>query len=205
MKLIKSIKKLKICKSLKKGNSLKERYPQYEIGRGTYGIQEIQNWGEGAEFKIGAFCSVASGVKIFLGGEHRTDWVTTFPFNILWKSTLDISGHPKTKGDVIIGNDVWIGTDAIILSGVVIGDGAVVGARSVVTKNIEPYTIYAGNPARKIGRRFEDRIIQELLDLKWWDFRDRDIEKLLPLMLNDDIQLFIRKARMLKEKSIKMN
>ena len=70
----------------KKKKSLQERYPQYEIGKWTYGNPKIRNWGEGATLRIGAFCSIADGVKIYLGGEHRTDWVTTFPFSILWES-----------------------------------------------------------------------------------------------------------------------
>ena len=143
-KLLKIHNKRK-CPERVKG--IHEKYPQYKIGRGTYGYPEIFSWNEGATLQIGAFCSIASGVKLFLGGEHRVDWVTTYPFNVLWESGRHITGHPRTKGDVIIGNDVWIGTEAVILSGVRIGDGAVVAARAVVTKDMEPYAIYGGNPA----------------------------------------------------------
>ena len=178
---------------------MQEKYPQYEIGRGTYGSPEIITWQEGATLKIGAFCSIAEGVKFFLGGEHRVDWVTTYPFSFLWESGRHITGHPKTKGDVIVGNDVWIGAEAVIMSGVKIGDGAVVGARAVVTKNMEPYAIYAGNPARLVKKRFDEKTIQQLLALEWWNFTDEEIEQILPLMLNTDIRTFIVEAKRIKE------
>ncbi|MFH0727570.1 MAG: CatB-related O-acetyltransferase [Pseudomonadota bacterium] len=182
----------------KRLRELRIKYPQYEIGRATYGGAKILDWGEGAVFKIGAFCSIATGVKIFLGGEHRVDWVTTYPFSRLWKSGEGISGHPRTKGDVVIGNDVWIGTEAMIMSGVTIGDGAVVAARSMVTRDIEPYAIYAGNPARLIKKRFDEETIWSLLEIAWWNFPDEEIERLLPLMLSNGISAFITEARRLK-------
>lgn len=100
-------------------------YDSFPVGRHTYGNPEIIEWGEGATLSIGAFCSIAEGVAIFLGGNHRLDWVTTYPFNYLWECGAGFQGHPATKGDVVIGNDVWIGRNAAILSGVHIGDGAV--------------------------------------------------------------------------------
>jgi len=174
---------------------LGHRTPPYEIGRHTYGDPAIRTWKEGTRLKIGAFCSIAKGVQIFLGGEHRVDWVTTFPFTHLWEAGKKYSGHPKTRGDVIIGNDVWLGTEVMIMSGVTIGDGAVVGAGSVVTRDIEPYAIYAGNPAQFVRKRFDDKIIKALLELKWWDLEDSEIEKLLSFMLSDDIEAFIREAK----------
>src|SRR5690606_15718598 len=116
------------------GREQKLRDPRF--GRGTYGTPEIHDWGEGAKLTIGNFCSIASGVEIFLGGEHRTDWVTTYPFNLLRESGKGIAGHPRSKGDVWIGSDVWLAHQSVILSGVSIGHGAVVGARAVVSKNI---------------------------------------------------------------------
>jgi chloramphenicol O-acetyltransferase type B len=106
----------------KRKKSLQERYPQYQIGRDTYGDPTIHASREGASLRVGSFTSIAYEVQIFLGGEHRIDWVTTFPFNVLWEEAKHISGHPKTKGNVVIGHDVWIGVEAIILSGVTIGD-----------------------------------------------------------------------------------
>lgn len=167
------------------------QYPHYQIGKDTYGNPRILSWGEGAILKIGSFCSIAEGVQIFLGGEHRTDWVTTYPFNVLWEAGEPIKGHPKTKGDVLIGNDVWIGAEAVILSGVRIGDGAVVGARAVVSRDVSPYTIVAGNPARAVKKRFKDETIQRLLDVRWWDWQDDRLEKALPLLLSSDIEAFL--------------
>jgi acetyltransferase-like isoleucine patch superfamily enzyme len=172
--------------------SLQERFPQYEIGRASYGNPAIRDWGEGASLKIGAFCSMAAGVKIFLGGEHRTDWVTTFPFPVLWKKQAGhIPGHPKTRGDVIIGNDVWIGTEAIILSGVHIGDGAVIGARAVVASDVPPYAIVAGNPARLVRLRFADNLIERLQKVAWWNWDDERIARHMHLLLSEDIGAFI--------------
>ncbi|WP_344824120.1 CatB-related O-acetyltransferase [Rurimicrobium arvi] len=114
-------------------------------------------------------------MKIFLGGNHRVDWVSTYPFPALpgfFPEAAEITGHPSTKGDVVIGNDVWIGYAAIILSGVTIGDGAVIGAGSVVSKNVGPYEIWAGNPAVCIKKRFPEEIIARLLTEKWWDKPD---------------------------------
>lgn len=172
--------------------SLQERYPQYTIGRHSYGDLKVRQWGEGAELQIGAFCSFASGVKIFLGGEHRVDWVTTFPFPALWKcDEARVAGHPHSKGDVIIGNDVWAGTEAVILSGVHVGDGAVIGARAVVTRDIPPYAIVAGNPARIIRMRFEPSQIARLLAVRWWTWDDEKIRSMLPFLLSDDISGFL--------------
>ena len=110
----------------------------------------------------------------------------------MWKEGKNIAGYPKTKGNVVIGNDVWIGTETIIMSGVIIGDGAVIGARAVVTKNVPPYTIVAGNPAKVVKRRFDDETIQRLLDVKWWSWSDLKIKEALPLLLNDEIDKFLK-------------
>jgi chloramphenicol O-acetyltransferase type B len=171
--------------------SLSERYPMYKIGPGTYGDLEVLSWGEGASLTIGSYTSFAPGVKVFLGGEHRVDWVTTFPFNVLWNSANKFKGHPKTKGDVLIGSDVWVGTEAIILSGVKIGDGAVIGARTVVTQNIPPYAIFVGNPGRLVRYRFDQAIIDRLLNIKWWNWPDEKIQKYLPYLLSDKALQFL--------------
>ncbi|HZJ03697.1 MAG TPA: CatB-related O-acetyltransferase, partial [Thermoleophilia bacterium] len=145
--------------------------PSYAlIGKGTYGSPAIREWGEGSKLRTGSYCSIAGGVQIFLGGEHRTDWVTTYPFNVLWESASHLRGHPATKGDVEIGNDVWIGADALIMSGVRIGSGACIGARSVVVRDVSPYEVVAGNPARHIRFRFDPDTVQALLDIAWWNW-----------------------------------
>ncbi len=170
---------------------IQTRYKRFKVGRGTYGNPKISSWGEGATLTIGSFCSIAPGVKIFLGGEHIIEMVTTYPFNLFWKSGKYMQAHPTTKGDVIIGNDVWIGAEALIMSGVNIGDGAVIGARSLVTKDIPPYCVVTGNPAVIKKKRFSDDIIESLLEIKWWNWDNQKISKHIPLLLSDDISKFI--------------
>lgn len=166
-------------------------YPQYSFGKWTYGVPKIHSWPGCSTLHVGSFCSIAEGVQIFLGGEHRSDWVTTYPFVDFWRTGKDIKGHPRTKGDVIIGNDVWIGHEAVILSGVRIGDGAVIGARAVVSKDIPPYGIVAGNPARLIRHRFDTETILRLLDCQWWNWDDGRIEKAIPYLSQQDIASFL--------------
>lgn len=146
----------------------------FRIGRFTYGLENltIREWGEGASLTIGAFCSLASKITIFLGGNHRTDWITTFPFGHVFADELggsDIQGHPATNGDVVIGNDVWIGHGVTIMSGINIGHGAVIAANATVLKDVGPYEVAGGNPARVIKPRFSDDIKTLLLQLAWWD------------------------------------
>lgn len=169
-----------------------------QVGPYTYGRPKIFHWGEGARLTIGKFCSIADEVVIFLGGNHRTDWATTYPFPAMaeeWPEAAGITGHPATKGDVVIGNDVWIGYGATILSGVTVGDGAVIGARAVVCRDVGPYTIVAGNPAREIGKRFPDEVIARLLELRWWDWPIEDIRRRLPLLCSCDVENLLREAR----------
>jgi chloramphenicol O-acetyltransferase type B len=176
----------------------KEWYPQYDVGIGTYGRPDVVSFGEGTNLTIGAYCSIAPNVTIFLGGEHRTDWVTTFPFSVLWKAGKSIPGHPVSKGNVTIGNDVWIGQGATILSGVNIGDGAVIAAGSVVTRGVSPYSIVGGNPAREIKQRFDSTTVERLLRIKWWAWPTERIQQFLPLLLSSDLNLFLEESEKLK-------
>jgi acetyltransferase-like isoleucine patch superfamily enzyme len=173
---------------------IQEKFPQFDIGRGTYGIPKIRSWREGPTLRIGSFCSIAANVQIFLGGEHRTDWITTYPFSLFWEEARHIEGHPRIRGDVVIGNDVWIGTDAMIMSGVTVGDGAVIGAGAVVAKSIPPYGIAVGNPAQVIRMRFDADTIDRLRGLQWWSWDDEKIKHFLPLMLSDDPRPFLDAA-----------
>jgi chloramphenicol O-acetyltransferase type B len=171
-----------------------EAYPQYDIGPGSYGDLEVL-WGNaGAQLKMGGYCSVAKGAQVMLGGEHRPDWVTTYPFSLVTEGYRDWPGHPRSKGDVIIGNDVWICHGAMILSGVTIGDGAVIGARALVARDVPPYAIVSGNPARVIKMRFPEDIVARLLTLKWWDWPQDRIARAIPMLLADDITAFLDAA-----------
>ena len=157
------------------------------VGRFTYGQENIsiRQWGEGANLKIGSFCSIARSVTIFLGGNHRTDWITTFPFGHIYADELggnEIQGHPATNGDVIIGNDVWVGHGVTIMSGVSIGSGAVIATNSTVVKDVQPYEIVGGNPAKSIKFRFPLDIIAKLLELEWWNLDLDIIKNSIPLL-----------------------
>ncbi len=160
----------------------------YEVGVGTYGEPTVLHWGEPATLKVGAYCSIADGVKIYLGGNHRVDWITTYPFTEFRESAQKISGHPSTKGDVIIGNDVWIGGDAKILSGVSIGNGAVIGSSAVISSNVAPYSIVAGNPAKQIKMRFTEEDITILESLQWWLWNDAKLDSAMPYLLQGEVR-----------------
>lgn len=163
----------------------------------TYGVENmtVKEWGEGSQLKIGKYCSIARGVLILLGGNHRTDWVSTYPFGHIGHFPKIVSGHPQTNGDVIIGNDVWIGTNATIISGIKIGDGAVIATNSHVVKDVEPYSIVGGNPAKHIKYRFDKGTISELLNIKWWDWDKDKVIQNISLLCSDDIQKFIEKHK----------
>lgn len=157
------------------------------IGRFTYGADEIKikEWGEGANLKIGSFCSIGQRVTVFLGGNHRVDWVSTFPFGHVFIDDFKeppIEGHPATKGDINIGNDVWIGEGSTIMSGITIGDGAVIATNSTVTKDVTPYSIIGGNPAKLLKYRFDADVINLLLELKWWDLSIDQIKSCIPTL-----------------------
>jgi acetyltransferase-like isoleucine patch superfamily enzyme len=168
----------------------------FEVGKYSYHLNNITtfNYGEPTVLKIGAFCSIAEGCKVFLGGNHRTDWITTFPFGHIYQekfTNFNGSGHPSTNGDVTIGNDVWIGNNVTIMSGVTIGDGAVIAANSHVVKDVEPYSIVGGNPAKHIKYRFNKEVIDKLLKIKWWNWSDYKINNYLPLLCSSNIDKFI--------------
>lgn len=166
------------------------RNEPFEIGDFTYGQPKVFRWKDNTNLKIGKFCSIGNNVTILLGGNHRTDWISTYPFNEItddFPNGKGITGHPVSKGDVVIGNDVWIGYGSLILSGVAIGDGAVIAAGSVVTKNIGPYEIWGGNPAKFIKKRFSDQEIGTLLTIKWWDWNKEKINRNARILCEGDI------------------
>ena len=173
--------------------SMESQYSTYSMGKFSYCVNWLNVLGEENQvpLKIGRFCSIAQGVTILLGGGHRPDWVTTYPFSYIFSEFKNTPGLPATKGGVVIGNDVWIGMNSLILSGVHIGDGAIIGAYSVVTKDVEPYTIVAGNPAKVVRKRFDQETIDELLRIKWWNWDIQKIKDNMPLLLSNRIKEFI--------------
>lgn len=132
----------------------------------------------GDKLIIGKFCMIASGATFIMnGGNHLTEATSAYPFAIFgraWQDAMKGKSYP-TKGDTVIGNDVWIGHDATLMPGVQIGHGAIIATKAVVTKNVEPYTIVGGNPAKPIKKRFSKKIITKLLEMRWWDW---DVEKI---------------------------
>lgn len=158
-----------------------------QVGAFTYGIPKIEIFKQDEKIVIGKFCSIADNVQIFAGGEHRPDWGTTYPFNVFFPEFSKVKGHPATKGEVHIGNDVWLGNGATILSGVTIGDGAVVGAHALVTKDIPPYAVVAGNPARIVKYRFEEKVIEKFMEIKWWNWSYEQIHIAVPLLQSNQL------------------
>jgi len=170
-----------------------------EVGLHTYGINNLnilQNRGSLAKVIIGKYCSLASDITIISGGIHPVDWVSTFPF----RAKFDLEGKfedgmPYTKGDIIIGNDVWIGTGVTILSGVTIGHGAIIAAGALISKDVEPYAIVGGVPGKIIHFRFNEKQINLLLEIKWWDWTHKRIVKNIPLLSSNNISNFIKSTQ----------
>lgn len=146
----------------------------------------------GDKLKIGKFCSIACGAKfMFTSGNHSMKSLANYTFPIFFDEwgldAKDIRNAWDNKGDIVVGNDVWIGYEAVIMSGVKIGDGAVVGTRAVVTKDVPPYTIVGGVPAKPIRRRFDDEIIDKLLALRWWDWDEDRIKRNISAIQSGDL------------------
>lgn len=128
----------------------------------------------GDKLIVGRFSSIACGAKfLFTSANHSLGSLSTYTFPLFyeeWGHGMKVTESWDNRGDIVIGNDVWIGYEAVILSGVTIGDGAIIGARAVVTKDVPPYTIVGGVPAKPIRKRFSDEDTAQLLELKWWDW-----------------------------------
>ena len=154
------------------------------VGSYTYGANniEIYDYNTAASLTIGKFCSISENVRVILAGEHRHRWVTTYPFGPGWSENDSINKWREfsiSKGPVVVGNDVLISNGVTILSGVTIGDGAIIGANSLITKDVGPYEIVGGNPAKLIRKRFSQEMINLLLELQWWNFEPHIIQNIL--------------------------
>ena len=169
-----------------------------ELGKYTYGNPIIKWSNSNAKFICGKFCSIANNVNIYLGGNHRSDWISTYPFGHVNQhifNSFDGEGHPSTNGNVIVENDVWICDNVTIMSGVKIGNGAIIANNSHVVKDVESYSIVGGNPAKLIKYRFSEDQIKQLLKIKWWDWEDDKINNIIKLLCNDNIDSFIEKHK----------
>ena len=155
----------------------------------------------GDKLIIGKFCQIASGVNFIMNGaNHQMNAASTYPFYIMgWEQGTPSHEDLPLKGDTVIGNDVWIGQNATILPGVHIGDGAIIGLNSVVSKDVEPYTVVAGNPARFIRKRFDDELIGLLQRLEWWDKSVEEIQSLIPLLTDSNLPRVKESIRIILE------
>ena len=161
----------------------------HSAGPFTYGRPGVLDFGHGdAKFRVGNYCSIGGDVLVLLGAEHASGSLTTYPFAALWPEAKHLQVPPTSKGDVTIGSDVWIGQRVTILSGVTIGDGCIIGAGSIVTRDLPPYSVAAGNPCRVFRSRFEPDVVETLLRLRWWDWPRDLVVRAIPHLVSDDVQ-----------------
>lgn len=176
----------------------RRKYPTYQLGAGTYGLPIVHDENQGTTLEIGAYCSIASGVQIFLGNHHRTDWISSYPFPAFIEEARHIANFGISRGNVIIGSDVWLCANCTILSGVTIGHGAVVASGAVVTKDVEPYSIVAGNPAKTVRFRFDADTRLALLEIAWWNWPIDEVRKIVGLLCSDQVHDLISYAKIRK-------
>jgi acetyltransferase-like isoleucine patch superfamily enzyme len=164
-----------------------------EIGKHSYGLRKnmVAGASRNAPLIIGSYCSIGPDALFLCKADHKLGYPSTYPFKTLLWETDQGNQDAISKGAITLGHDVWIGARAIILSGVTIGTGAVVAAGAVVTKDIPPYAIVGGNPARIIRKRFDDEMINQLLATRWWELDDADLRALSPL-LYDTPEIFVK-------------
>lgn len=168
--------------------------PYTEVGDFTYADHpRIWTWDNKTKLHIGKFCSIGANVQFLLGGEHHTEWCTTYPFNVLVPNICSNEERiAASKGDIWIGNDVWIGNNVTILSGVVIDDGAVIANGAIVTSNVYAFEIVGGVPAKKIKDRFDASTVLKLLQIKWWDWPLDKLAEALPLLCSNNYDALIK-------------
>lgn len=184
------------CYHLTEGDTLKQKTTQNNMiprGKHTYGpepkligVPEIA-----AGSSIGKFCSIAENLQFIVRGAHMIDWVTTYPFQAVWGMDVPLHDLPSCS-PITIGNDVWIAANVKIKQGVTIGDGAILATECFVTKDVPPYAMVGGNPAKIIKYRFTEKQIKDLLEIKWWNWDDQRIKESVPLLVQRDIDKFIK-------------
>lgn len=157
----------------------------------------MRYWPQGYRFICGKYGSIADNVQIFLGGYHRPDWVSMYPFPAFpkWSEAPRVANFAVGRGDVVVGSDVWIGSHATLMAGVKVGHGAVIGAHAVVGKDIPPYAIAVGNPAVVVKYRFDELTVRELLAIAWWDWPEEKVLQHIPQLLSGDVQGFVEAHR----------
>ncbi|KPW59711.1 CatB-related O-acetyltransferase [Pseudomonas syringae group genomosp. 3] len=202
MKFIELLKTRKVRRQLRKMDKLERhaekirlKYPRAVVGVGTYGIPDIVDFGDNSILRVGSYTSIAEGVKILLGGEHRTDWITTYPFPAMVEQVSDIQDYAPSKGDVVIGSDCWICANAVIVSGVTIGHGAIVGAGAMVVRDVAPYSVVGGNPCKFIRWRFEEDVRDLLLQAAWWDWPMEEVKSVARTLCSSDMDAFLAYIR----------
>ena len=170
--------------------------PHVRVGRHTYGVapRNCVRPTAQAPITVGAFCSVGPDVLLFGQADHALDRASTFPFKARLFTPDLPDADATTRGPLVIGHDVWIGARAMILSGVTIGHGAVIGAGAVVARDVAPYAIMVGNPARLVRHRFPPAIVAALLEIAWWDWPDARIKAMQP-EFDGPIEAFLEAAR----------
>ncbi|MHB0753694.1 CatB-related O-acetyltransferase [Polaribacter sp. M15] len=179
--------------------------PNIIVGDYTYydDFENVENFEKNVKYHfdftgdkliIGKFCMIASDVKFIMNGaNHLTDAMSTYPFAVFgngWEHAMEGKTYPQ-KGNITIGNDVWIGYNATIMAGVTIGDGAIIATNATVIKDVAPYSIVGGNPAKEIRKRFSEGVITKLLELKWWNWDIEKITKNVQHLTHNKIEKFI--------------
>ncbi|MHC6229966.1 CatB-related O-acetyltransferase [Arthrobacter sp. MMS24-T111] len=165
------------------------------MGKHTYGNPSVRVFEhDDTKLSIGAYTSIAHEVQFLLGGNHPTDRVTTFPLRIrLGLEGAGSDGYPSSPGNINVGSDVWIGARTLVLAGVNIGDGAVIGAGSLVSRDVPPYSICVGQPARPVKFRIPQELIGPMLSIKWWEWDDATVERLASELSGTDVEGFVKK------------
>lgn len=187
MEVSERLEKLKILQNKCRIDQAMWKNDLIDVGEFTYGRPIVLQWDKHTRLKIGKFCSIGANVQIYLGGEHHTEWITTYPFDVLMGEA-----ETPSKGNVTIGNDVWLGNNVTILSGVTIGDGAVIGNGAEVTKDVQSYEIVGGNPAKHIRWRFGTmRDCVRVWRLNWWDWPLEKIAEAMPLIISKNVDRLI--------------